>query len=852
MDTIKKLLLIGLDAADWKVINPLMKKGYMPNLQKLINNGSSGPLETLDPPFSPMLWTSIATGKTAEKHGIHGFIEPDISSGSVRPVSSVSRKVKALWNIFTNQNKISNIIGWWPSTPAEPINGIMVSNNFQKDVANKAEWSLDKAEIHPEEMYEDFLNLRVHPSEINPQLILDFVPKAREIDQEKDSRLSTLVKFLSHSFSIKDAALKAMDKNNWDFTAVYFDALDHFSHAFMRYHAPKLPTVSQEDFDIYNGIINKAYILHDLFLGELINKAGNACDFLIVSDHGFHSDHNRPLSLPKINGGPALEHNPIGVMIASGPNFKKQSELVVGKNLLDIAPTILHYFDLPIGEDMDGAVIQELFNNSKVEKSIVSWENVPGHFGEHHEYVREIGLDDEDSIRQLEELGYIEREGGNAQERVQNAILDGKYNLSMVYNWKGDSNKAIEILEGLLAESPNDIRFLMDLCNHYLDKGLFNAAKEILLHFKTVSNKKYVRLGLLEAKLHRLMDNLDDAFPLLFAELEARPQQIQAHLELARCYMAQKEFSKTEKQYRQVLSIHENSGVAYLGLARALFRQEKYMEALEPAFKAIELKPNWANPHFILAEILTALKEYESAKTALETVLKLNERHYVALEKYIEVLEKTKASENLIQELKEKRSNNNEEVIFIVTGLPRSGTSLGMQLLEASSIEVFSDKIRVADENNPKGYYEYEPVKQLHKKNQWLDDSKNKALKVVLPHIFKLPKRYKYKVVHMYRKVDDVLISQELMKKRLNPGYKTQYNFGLYQKFENELERLKKWYQSQPNVECLVLDYDQVVNKPELAAEKILQFTKVSTSIEQVASVVETSLQRSNQTSINI
>lgn len=848
----KRLLLIGLDAADWGVINPLLEKGYMPNLQKLINNGSSGPLETLDPPFSPMLWTSIATGKTAEKHGIHGFIEPDVNSGSVRPVSSVSRKVKALWNIFTNQDKVSNVIGWWPSTPAEPINGIMVSNNFQKDVFNQSEWELGKSEIHPEDVYDEFLKLRTHPTEIHPQLVLDFIPRAKEIDQEKDSRLSTLVKFLAHSFSIKEAALAAMDKNEWDFTAVYFDALDHFSHAFMRYHAPKLPTVSQEDFDVYHSVINKAYVLHDVFLGELLKKAGEECDVIVISDHGFHCDHNRPLSLPKMNGAPALEHNPIGVMVASGPNFEKQNEPVVGKNLLDIAPTILHYFDLPVGEDMDGMVVHELFKEPQAEKSIGSWENVTGYFGEHEEYTREIGLDDEDSIRQLEELGYIEREGGNAQERVQSAILDGKYNLSMVYNWKGEVNKSIEILEELLAESPNDIRFLLDLCNHYMDKGLFNAARYLLMHFKSVSNKHYVRLGLLEAKLHRLMDNLDEAFPLLFAEIEDRPRLIEAHLELARCYMAQKTYVKAEKQFRHVISLRDNEGMAYLGLARTLYRQKRYMEAIEPAFKAIELKPNWTNSHFLLAEILMAINEVESAKTALETVLKLNEHHYVALEKYIEVLRKTDSSQKLIQEFTEKLSNKDEEEIYIVTGLPRSGTSLGMQLLESAGIEVFSDSIRKPDENNPKGYYEYEPVKQLHKKHAWLDEAKKKALKVVMPHVFKLPKRYKYKVIHMYRKVDDVLISQELMKKRLNPSYQTQYNFGLYNKFQNELERLKKWSQSQSNVECLILDYNMVIDKPELAAEKLLKYTNSNKTIKEVAVVVDGKLQRSNQTSINI
>ena len=99
----KKVLLIGWDAADWKVINPLIEAGEMPALEGLINEGVMGNLATLEPSFSPMLWTSIATGMRPHKHGVLGFVEPDSSGLKVRPVSVVSRKVKAIWNILMQE-----------------------------------------------------------------------------------------------------------------------------------------------------------------------------------------------------------------------------------------------------------------------------------------------------------------------------------------------------------------------------------------------------------------------------------------------------------------------------------------------------------------------------------------------------------------------------------------------------------------------------------------------------------------------------------------------------------------------------------------------------------------------------
>jgi len=128
----RKVLLVGWDAADWKVIRPLMDAGKMPNVQRLVANGATGQIATLHPPLSPMLWTSIATGKRPFKHGIHGFTEPAPDGIGVRPVTNLSRKSKALWNILNQNDLRSVVIGWWPSHPAEPINGVMVSDQYHR------------------------------------------------------------------------------------------------------------------------------------------------------------------------------------------------------------------------------------------------------------------------------------------------------------------------------------------------------------------------------------------------------------------------------------------------------------------------------------------------------------------------------------------------------------------------------------------------------------------------------------------------------------------------------------------------------------------------------------------------
>src|SRR6185312_2096234 len=172
----KRLLLIGWDAADWKVIDPLLAKGEMPNLAKLVNEGVRGNIATLYPPLSPMLWTTIATGKWPAKHGIHGFIETTEDGLGVRPVTNLGRKTKAFWNILNQNGKRSIVVGWWPSHPAEPIRGAMVSNLFPIPASARPESPMLTGTVHPERWAAPLADLRVHGVEITGEMLSLFAP----------------------------------------------------------------------------------------------------------------------------------------------------------------------------------------------------------------------------------------------------------------------------------------------------------------------------------------------------------------------------------------------------------------------------------------------------------------------------------------------------------------------------------------------------------------------------------------------------------------------------------------------------------------------------------------------------
>jgi predicted AlkP superfamily phosphohydrolase/phosphomutase len=289
----RRVLLVGWDSADWRVIQPLLEAGKLPHLKKLVDGGVRGNLATLYPILSPMLWTSIATAKRPHKHGIHGFTEPDPQRGGVRPITNLSRNTKAVWNILCQNNKRCIVVGWWPSHPAEPLpGGVMVSDFFQRCPSDDAAhpWPMPMGTVHPESLAKTLAEKRRHYSEIDRSLILHFVPKAEEIDQEKDQRPKVLAKIIADCTNIHSASMYLIAKEPWDFMAVYFDAIDHFGHGFMRYHPPRRKWIPKKDFSQYSGVIEAGYRYHDSMLGELLAAAGADITVLLMSDHGFHPD----------------------------------------------------------------------------------------------------------------------------------------------------------------------------------------------------------------------------------------------------------------------------------------------------------------------------------------------------------------------------------------------------------------------------------------------------------------------------------------------------------------------------------------------------------------------------------
>ena len=909
----KKVLLVGWDAADWEVINPLIDAGKMPTLENLVNGGTISNLSTLSPAISPMLWTSIATGVYADKHGILGFTEPTPDKTGVRPVNVTSRKVKALWNILSQEGMKAHVVGWWPSHPAEPINGVSVSNFYQKsDPDIEKDWEFLEGTVHPKRFENRLKNLRVHPAELTLSHLLPFVPKATEIDQDKDLRLNSIASILSDCSSIHAAATWIMENEPWDLMAVYYDAIDHFSHGFMDYHPPRLNKVSEKDFELYKDVVNGGYIFHDMMLARLLELAGPDTTVIIVSDHGFHSGHLRPKSLPLEPAAPVYEHRDYGILCINGPHIKRD-EIIFGSSLLDITPTILTLLGLPVGEDMDGKVLLNAFENKTFIEKIPSWEEVEGDSGMHPLSMQRDPYVAQQGLQQLIDLGYIEDMGRNTQKLVENTIQQADYNLAKVYIDTNRHELALPLLKKLSEQSPTELRYGLRqaLCLYELNrineskivfhnmkkehKGFIWASEEmkklkILQAEKTLTEKEKINFyKSINARYKFLLQTKRDSFllDLLESDLLLKenkgyealkklneiekllPNEKNLLLRMFNAYRDLKQWKNAKSVIDKILNIDSNSHFAHCGLAEIYLIEKKYHLAVEEALIAIGLTYYYPHAHIILGQALINLKMYERAAEAFKVCLSINPNFGSARNQLVNIYEKYLNMPQEAKKLKEffyipknnideqldnfpksllRNSVKNAELknpILIVSGLPRSGTSMIMQMLSNGGLEVYSDGNRKSDIDNPKGYYEHDAVKRIAYDQSWLLDVKNRVVKIVSHLLFHLPARFNYKIIFVLRDIEEILSSQKKMLR--NKGKFVQSNASLIIDYQNNLNMVQQWAKENHNVELIYVDYVDVISNPLQATKNINHFTGNNLNIESMINSIDKKLYRSKK-----
>ena len=369
-----KVAIIGLDAADWDFALPMIRRGELPNLAKLRLEGAYGEIRTGSPPLSPLLWTTIATGKSPDLHGINDFLVLDGKTGQMVPISSEFRKVKALWNIASDAGIPSAFVAWWATWPAEPIRGIMVSDRVSYTtfsfVSGKGP---SGGETFPEGYFKEIQpSLRTESSVTLEELsgmarITEAelegarTPAARRGERgEEMESLATLIRVVASTEDYSRISLDLLSRKQPDLFSVYFQGIDEVSHRFAHLEPPKMPGVPEERFRKYSGVVAGFYRLLDRHIGEILRRLSPDTTVILVSDHGFATGQARPTDFPPfISGQPGLWHSTFGLIVLWGRHVNPGP--IPTSTLYDVLPTVLDLLGLPGAEDLPGKSLRAAF-----------------------------------------------------------------------------------------------------------------------------------------------------------------------------------------------------------------------------------------------------------------------------------------------------------------------------------------------------------------------------------------------------------------------------------------------------------------------------------------------------------
>jgi arylsulfatase A-like enzyme len=417
-----KVILFGVDGASWVVMEPLLEAGELPAFRRMMDEGAWMPdFATIGTTHSPLVWTTVATGRKPRDHGITDYVEK-LANGDSIPVSSNSRKAKAIWELTGEHGRTAGVLGWWASWPAEQIPDYVVT-----DHANPLYTALMFGEGHywtadPEAMRQ--LQSDFWPADLAPILGAHWIDTEQFPYEEFEKRsglspeqmaavgrapfnrrrpYSILKTFYAIDYPLFRAAQQLARERPVDLQMLYVrgpDPIQHYAWDTVEPEkfARKPPNLARD-----RGIVDGVYRYVDSMLAEILESRDPDTWVIVASDHG--GEPAKDAADPKRKGRPGIHGNFIeGVLFIIGPHVKPGHRIQAG-NPGDLMPTMAWLLGLPLSEELMGGPLTEAFD----EQFVAEHEPVKvASYGERETTPGMASPADEALMEQLKALGYVD------------------------------------------------------------------------------------------------------------------------------------------------------------------------------------------------------------------------------------------------------------------------------------------------------------------------------------------------------------------------------------------------------------------------------------------------------------
>jgi len=577
------VIFVGLDAVDWDLLDPLIASGGMPNLARLALEGDSGQLETLHPPLSPLVWTSMLTGVDPVRHGVLDFVHLRQDTGDKEPITSSDRKVPAVWNMASAAGRRVAVLGLWATYPAEQVNGLMVSDRMFTFLYSEAAPPEGAVYPHDREAWARDIETRAG-QRVDHDAVKAYLPwlteaaySAATADVNPYSHpVAALRRILLETRIYHELATEWIRTQKPELAIVYFQGTDSIGHIFAPFAPPRQDSILAEDYARYSSVPRQYFHRIDEMLGEYrrLAEASGAALF-IASDHGFAWGEGRPTTLSSFaNATAARWHRPQGMYLLWHPHTPRSSSSRGQASVMQVCTTLMAMLGLPRGVGLDSPPIPpvEFASTASIDYGRFFQPVAPPAQVER----RGGPADDADRIAQLRALGYIGSSEpsrvtprGTGAERTRSA---GSYNNEgLVLVNQGRIDDAIAAYEKALTIEPKLASALWNLSDVLYAHGRdLDRSDDLLLRALAAGLPEAPKFVVGRAIAYQRSGSTDRSLRLLGPATRINPGEPDFWLFSGRYLVEQGECARAVKSFGRAVALTPTNAAAYS--ARALGR----------------------------------------------------------------------------------------------------------------------------------------------------------------------------------------------------------------------------------------------------------------------------------------
>ena len=600
------MIFIGLDGADWALLDQYMARGTMPTLRKLVDEGSSGTLKTIHPALSPLIWNTMVTGVPPLEHRVLDFLRVNPVSKEREPITSDERKVPAVWNMATNAGKKVGALGFWATYPAEAVNGLLVSDRLFTFLYSEAEpppgvvnphdldsWARDT--LKRVEKQVDFAEVRTYL----PWLTDSEYRTASGERNPYANPVSALRRVLVETRVYDTLAREWFAKEKPDLMLVYIQGTDTVGHVFAPYAPPRQPSISPADFDRYQMVPERYFASIDRMLEQyrqLIEANGGV--LVLGSDHGFKWGEGRPTTLSSFaNATAAKWHTDDGVFLLWGEGVAPAKGHAGEGGVAQIAATLLSLAGIPQAAGIAGPPLP---GAPPIRAGTVDYKGhyTPAAVTSAATSAAQSKVD-RDTVEKLRALGYIGAASTGGQ--AIGSRTGGSFNNEgLLLKQAGRMPEAIEAFESALTVDPNLSSAAWNLSDLlFAEQKSLDKSDTLLVRAFATGLPEGTRFLIGRAIGYHRAGRIDRSLKLLTDAAAAKPDEPEVwmfrgryRVETGDCAGAVSDFERSIRLEAANAGAHASLGLAHMcagntAAARDSFRRSLALDPNQPKVREL-------------------------------------------------------------------------------------------------------------------------------------------------------------------------------------------------------------------------------------------------------------------------